>query len=53
MRKGPEFIRFFKPIVEILKTLDGSGTAGEVVDMVIDKMNISDEELAVQNTFCS
>ncbi|MBN2804611.1 MAG: restriction endonuclease [Deltaproteobacteria bacterium] len=48
-RKGPEFIRFLKPIVEILKSLDGSGTAGEVVDMVIEKMNISDEELAVQN----
>lgn len=49
MRKGPEFIRFLKPIVEILKSLDGSGTAGEVVDMVIERMNISDEELSVQN----
>lgn len=49
MRKGPEFIRFFQPILEVLKTLDGSGTAGEVVDKVIEKMGISDEELAVQN----
>lgn len=49
MRKGPEFIRFFKPIVEVLKSLDGSGSAGEVVDLVVDRMNISDEELAVQN----
>ncbi len=49
MRKGPEFVRFFKPIIEILKSLDGSGNAGEVVDLVIDRMDISDEDLAVQN----
>lgn len=48
-RKGPEFIRFFKPILEILKELGGSGGAGEVIDLVIDRMNISDDELAVVN----
>jgi len=48
MRKGPEFIRFFEPVVEVLKTLDGSGKAGEVTDLVVDRMNISDDDLSVQ-----
>lgn len=48
-RKGPEFIRFFKPIVDVLKELGGSGSAGEVIDQVIERMNISDDELAVVN----
>jgi len=47
--KGPVFIRFLKPVIEILKELGGSGNAGEVVDLVIDRMNISDEELSVVN----
>lgn len=47
--KGPVFIRFLKPVIEILKELGGSGNAGEVVDLVIDRMNISDEELSIVN----
>lgn len=46
---GPEFIRFFQPILEILRALGGSGNAGEVVDSVIERMNISDNELSVLN----
>ena len=46
---GPEFIRFFQPILEVLKELGGSGNAGEIVDSVIERMNISDKELAVLN----
>lgn len=47
--KGPEFIRFLAPIIAVLKELGGSGNAGEVVDAVIEKMDISDEELKVVN----
>ena len=46
---GPEFIRFFQPILEVLKALGGSGNAGEIVDSVVERMNISDTELAVLN----
>jgi restriction system protein len=46
---GPEFIRFFQPILEVLKELGGSGNAGEIVDSVIERMNISDKELSVLN----
>ena len=43
--KGPKFIKYFNPILEALKELGGSGNAGEVKDLVIDKMNIPESEL--------
>src|ERR1700726_4930646 len=33
--KGPEFIRFFKPILQILKQSGGSATTAEVIDRAI------------------
>lgn len=42
--KGPQFIRFFKPVIEVLKETGGSGTASEVIDRVIEKMKISEKE---------
>jgi restriction system protein len=47
--KGPQFIRFFKPIIEVLKETGGSGTAAEVLDHVIEKMRISESEQLVTN----
>lgn len=38
--KGPQFLRFFIPILEVLKELGGSGTATEVTDAVIEHLNI-------------
>jgi restriction system protein len=46
-KKGPEFIKYIKPIVETLRELGGSGNAGEVTDIVIDKMGITEEELEI------
>jgi restriction system protein len=45
---GPEFLRFMKPVHEALKALGGSGKASEVVDTVIEKTGITDEELDVK-----
>ena len=45
--KGPQFIRFFRPIVEVLKEIGGSGTAAEVIDHVIEKMMIPESEQEV------
>ncbi|OHB85500.1 MAG: restriction endonuclease [Planctomycetes bacterium RBG_16_64_12] len=44
---GPEFLRFFIPVVEVLRELGGSGRSAEVTDLVIDRMNIPEEEEAV------
>lgn len=41
---GPQFLKFFVPIVESLKELGGSGTPVEVIDLAIDKLRISEKE---------
>lgn len=45
--KGPQFTRFLKPIIEILRESGGSGTSSEVADKVIERMKISDQEQSV------
>ena len=47
--KGPDFIKYFKPIVETLEELGGSGKPSEVTDLVIDKFNFTEEELNHKN----
>lgn len=42
--KGPIFIRFFKPVIQVLKESGGSGTAAEIIDQTIEKMKISEKE---------
>lgn len=44
-QKLPQHFRFINPIIEVLKELGGSGRSSEVTDVVIEKMNISDDEL--------
>jgi restriction system protein len=41
---SPKFLRFFLPIIESLKSLGGSGSSSEVIDLAIDKLNISEKE---------
>ena len=47
--KGPQFIRFFKPVIEVLKESGGSGTAAEIIDQTIEKMKISEKEQEATN----
>jgi restriction system protein len=49
--KGPEFIRFFKPILQILKESGGSGTTSEVIDRAIELLRIpeSEQEVTLKN----
>lgn len=41
----PQHFRYIIPIIEVLRELGGSGKSSEVLDMVIEKLNIADEEL--------
>jgi restriction system protein len=43
--KIPQHFRYIIPIVEVLKDLGGSGRAGEVTDLVVEKLNIPEDEL--------
>jgi restriction system protein len=47
--KGPEFIRFFRPILEVLRELGGSGTASEIVDRSLEIAKISEAEQEAVN----
>ncbi|MBA3966908.1 MAG: restriction endonuclease [Nitrospirales bacterium] len=47
--KGPEFIRFFKPILKLLLESGGSGTPAEIVDRSIEIANISEAEQEAVN----
>jgi restriction system protein len=40
---GPQFVRFFGPILDALRALGGSGAPGEVVQRIAQDLNIPDE----------
>ena len=42
--KGPAFLRFVPAVVETLKKLGNSGTAGEVAELVIELVQVPDAE---------
>jgi restriction system protein len=41
-QKGPQFLKFFNPILEVLRGLGGSGSVREVRSKVIEEMKIPD-----------
>jgi len=43
--KGPQFLTYINPILETLKEMGGAGTAAEVIDRVIERMNIPESEV--------
>src|SRR3989338_1557141 len=47
--KGPDFTKYFVPIIEILLELGGSGNPAEVTDLIIERYNISEEEFELRN----
>jgi restriction system protein len=47
LAKGPQFTRFFGPIIEVLRESGGSSTSSEVTDGVIERLGITAEEQAI------
>jgi restriction system protein len=43
-KSGPQFVRFFGPVIESLKALGGSGRPSEVRELIAQNHHISDEE---------
>ncbi|BBO91972.1 winged helix-turn-helix domain-containing protein [Desulfosarcina ovata] len=41
----PQHFRFISPIIQVLRSLGGSGRSSEVTDLVIERLNISEDEL--------
>lgn len=42
--EGPQFVRFFGPLLDALRELGGSGTPDEVVEQIASDLGITDEE---------
>lgn len=47
--KGPEFIRFFRPIIQVMRALGGSGTASEIVDRSLEVAEVTEAEQQAVN----
>ena len=47
--KGPEFIRFFRPILELLLESGGTSTPAEIIDRSIEIANVSESEQEAVN----
>lgn len=47
--RGPEFIRFFRPILKVLRESGGSGTASEIVDRSLEIAKVSEAEQEAVN----
>lgn len=42
--KGPQFVRFFEPVLDALRALGGSGSPTEVADKIAESLAISQKE---------
>jgi len=47
--RGPQFLRFIRPILDVLGDIGGAGQASEVTDLVIERLAIPEADLAVAN----
>jgi len=45
--KGPEFLRFIKPLIDVLRDIGGAGRPTDIRPMVIKKLNIPESEAEV------
>lgn len=48
-RSGPDFVRFFDPVLQALKANDASARPQEVYEWIIENLNVSDQELQKTN----
>ena len=42
--KGPQFVRFFGPVLEALRALGGSGSPTEVADKIAEMLQVSSKQ---------
>ena len=42
--KGPQFVRYFQPVLDALKQLGGSGRPEEVEETVAESLGLSEQE---------
>jgi restriction system protein len=45
--KGPQFLKYLRPLVEVLRNIGGSGSTADVIDQVIEYMKIPEGEVEI------
>lgn len=48
--RGPQFVQYFQPVIDALVELGGSGQPSEVEELIVEKLNITDEEQSEQTS---
>ena len=43
--KGPQFLEYVKPVLEVLQSNGGAGNSSSVIDQVVENLGITEEEL--------
>jgi restriction system protein len=43
--KGPEFLKYVKPVLTVLQSNGGAGNSSDVIDQVVDTLGITEEEI--------
>ncbi|MBV6450911.1 MAG: Mrr restriction system protein [Anaerolineales bacterium] len=43
LQKGPQFVRYFQPVINALLELGGSGRPEEVEDLIVEQLGLSDD----------
>jgi len=43
--KGPEFLKYLNPVLTTLQANGGAGNSTDVIEQVIDKLGITEQEL--------
>jgi restriction endonuclease Mrr len=43
--KGPEFLKYINPVLSTLQANGGAGNSSNVIEKIIEKLGITDEEL--------
>jgi len=46
--RGPQFVKYFQPVIDALNELGGSGQPGEVKELIAEKLNLTEEEQTAQ-----
>ncbi|NCC53203.1 MAG: restriction endonuclease [Spartobacteria bacterium] len=47
--RGPEFLRYCIPIIDVLRNLGGSGRPAEVTDLVLERLGVTEAEQEATN----
>lgn len=42
---GPQFVKYFRPVIDALKELGNSGTPAEVREIIANKFQLTDDQL--------